>query len=525
MTLVLIVDLCALPRFRQIAKIVGSSHNKKDCYTKYKDLKAAKKKSNKTVARMEAAALVEEPRKVIQDDQMFRSVSHSSEEEFEVAGGQNEITSSKKCDDLGGASSATPSGDCDGDLTVTDFVDEELVQEGRDIAHIGSQQDTQNNAHLLPITASLSDGRELLPEEARDIRRVLFGDPQKVFNAAWLKQNLTFSKVDGLSYGIIQHEGGPCGVLAAVQAHVLDYIYHRGTEHGSQSTNIDGALRNHALVHAISEILWNAANKQTPCLVLPSPELAGTVKWDGRTDSFRVHTMSSRSSLEVAVKSYLGCFRKRGGVVLLVYSCILSRGVERITQDMDSGLVDGAPHLMDRYGYAGQEMVNLMLVGCARSNVFDGERNLGEAGSGSENDFILRGIDSKSRIGFLTLFEHYGHADVGANLKNPSIPVWVICSESHFSVLFSVQGVPEEWPATFDLHYYDGLANQDEVIRLTIRPPTAAARTASDDTAAQQQKAAQPPEEDVDLIPPLELVIRTKWAGASVDWNGAEPIL
>lgn len=27
------------------------------------------------------------------------------------------------------------------------------------------------------------------------------------------------------------------------------------------------------------------------------------------------------------------------------------------------------------------------------------------------------------------------------------------------------------------------------------------------------------------LIPPLDLVIRTRWPGATVDWNGTDPIL
>lgn len=47
----------------------------------------------------------------------------------------------------------------------------------------------------------------------------------------------------------------------------------------------------------------------------------------------------------------------------------------------------------------------------------------------------------------------------------------MVCSESHFSVLFSLQ--PEllrDWRTErlFDLYYYDGLAHQQEQIRLTI---------------------------------------------------------
>lgn len=60
---------------------------------------------------------------------------------------------------------------------------------------------------------------------------------------------------------------------------------------------------------------------------------------------------------------------------------------------------------------------------------------------------------------------------VGCFLKTPRFPIWVVCSESHFSILFSLQ--PEllsDWRAErlFDLYYYDGLANQQEEIRLTV---------------------------------------------------------
>lgn len=36
----------------------------------------------------------------------------------------------------------------------------------------------------------------------------------------------------------------------------------------------------------------------------------------------------------------------------------------------------------------------------------------------------------------LTLFENYGNVQCGAHFKEPRLPVWVVCSESHYSVLF-----------------------------------------------------------------------------------------
>ncbi|XP_073689220.1 probable ubiquitin carboxyl-terminal hydrolase MINDY-4 [Garra rufa] len=168
--------------------------------------------------------------------------------------------------------------------------------------------------------------------------------------------------------------------------------------------------------------------------------------------------------------------------------------------------------LIGAHGYCTQELVNLLLCGRAVSNVFDDEMKLD---SGNGNFTLLKGIKTRCNIGLLSLFEHYNICKVGSHLKTPKFPIWVVCSESHFSVLFC----PSEDLATdysreeeFDLYYYDGLANQQEPIRLTVYPHSAAG-------AAQNDSA------DSDLIPPLELCIRTKWRKAVVSWNNTEPIL
>lgn len=61
--------------------------------------------------------------------------------------------------------------------------------------------------------------------------------------------------------------------------------------------------------------------------------------------------------------------------------------------------------------------------------------------------------------------------EVGAYLKTPRYPIWLVCSESHFSVLFGLQRellTSQDQSLQFDLYYYDGLANQQEEIRLTV---------------------------------------------------------
>ena len=62
---------------------------------------------------------------------------------------------------------------------------------------------------------------------------------------------------------------------------------------------------------------------------------------------------------------------------------------------------------------------------------------------------------------------------VGSHLKTPLFPIWVVCSESHFSTLFGLQrelatNQDTRHHREFDLYYYDGLANQQQEIRLSV---------------------------------------------------------
>ena len=136
--------------------------------------------------------------------------------------------------------------------------------------------------------------------------------------------------------------------------------------------------------------------------------------------------------------------------MLLVYSVILSKGVEELANDMD---MEGIT-LVNEYGYASQELLNTMIVGKAATNVHDGDKDMGD-------DLVLKGIQKRSEIGFLTFFEHYGYFEVGAHFKKPYLPIWIVCSESHYSILFSTDislVTQVQQPKTFDLIYYDELS-------------------------------------------------------------------
>ena len=71
-----------------------------------------------------------------------------------------------------------------------------------------------------------------------------------------------------------------------------------------------------------------------------------------------------------------------------------------------------------------------MLTGLATSNPHDGDIDVDEG-------FMVKGVQRQGEVGFLTFFEHFDQMKVGDFLKKPQLPIWIICSESHYSILFS----------------------------------------------------------------------------------------
>jgi hypothetical protein len=149
----------------------------------------------------------------------------------------------------------------------------------------------------------------------------------------------------------------------------------------------------------------------------------------------------------------------------------------------------------------------------------------------------LGGVPRRGDVGFLTLQEAYGYYEVGEHYKTPRVPIWVVYSESHYSILLSPdlflvantnrgEGSSASHSSTarcsrygsflaaepFDLYYWDMLADQDEVVRLTVTP-----NINGIELPDIHDKQA--------LIPPLDLVVRTKWPGHLVGWNGTDAIL
>uniref|UniRef100_A0A8C1ZLW9 Ubiquitin carboxyl-terminal hydrolase MINDY n=1 Tax=Cyprinus carpio TaxID=7962 RepID=A0A8C1ZLW9_CYPCA len=266
------------------------------------------------------------------------------------------------------------------------------------------------------------------------------GVPVSLFRR-W-SQGFVFSEAERSA--LEQFEGGPCAVIAPVQAFLLKNILFN-TE-GSNWKVISEEEQRTVLCSTLSEILESACLNKTQAFHLATLPRAKT------TDSTLVflhgvcvaalaaeelgferfhsviqkRTLRTVEELREAVLSLYDTWKNKFGVLLFLYSVILTKGIENIKNEIE----DTSEPLIDPvYGHGSQSLINLLVTGHAVSNVWDGDREC----SGMK----LRGIHQQASVGFLTLMESLRYCKVGAYLKSPKFPIWILGSETHLSVFFT----------------------------------------------------------------------------------------
>ncbi|KAK3736152.1 hypothetical protein QZH41_015545 [Actinostola sp. cb2023] len=213
------------------------------------------------------------------------------------------------------------------------------------------------------------------------------------------------------SSALVQEQGGPCAVIASVQAYILknmlfcDGVIVSSTSNWRQLTG-KRTCKYHKSV--CNQELHHQTNKEI-CSLLSQVEC---------------NSVSEARSL---IERNLHIFEGRFGVLLFLYSMILTRGINLIKIEMSD---PGEPLVDENFGYGSQTLINLLMTGQAVSNVW----NLSKALGGLE----LKGIPKQSQIGFLTVLEAHRYCEVGSFLKCPIYPVWLLGSETHITVLFSI---------------------------------------------------------------------------------------
>lgn len=114
-------------------------------------------------------------------------------------------------------------------------------------------------AHVRRGQSFLEGAAPLSVEEIRALKDAVFGTCGGDPSDTW-KQGFYFSTVPTLGFGLVQSQGGPCGVLAAVQARMLAGMWDRT---GRFDLDPSTETREELLVNALSDMVWEARRGAT----------------------------------------------------------------------------------------------------------------------------------------------------------------------------------------------------------------------------------------------------------------------
>lgn len=147
----------------------------------------------------------------------------------------------------------------------------------------------------------------------------------------------------------------------------------------------------------------------------PAPAAPALNKWVSHATQT---TVSSEAEAIKYFAEHAALLRSDVGVLSFVLSLLSTVGAEGVRGVMD----DVETPLVAKFGHTTLELVNLLLTGCAVSNVFDGNKMLEHAG------LLMRGVQKQAEIGFITLLEALRYAKVclrvfwgSSTLFSPSI--------------------------------------------------------------------------------------------------------
>ncbi|KAL4465909.1 hypothetical protein ABPG74_004146 [Tetrahymena malaccensis] len=300
-------------------------------------------------------------------------------------------------------------------------------------------------------------------QTADSMRNLLFGNSQKQYLPKSWAQGFIINEQD--IFGLVQKEGGPCGVIAVVQAYYIKYILLQSKI--DESLMKKRSVQESCLLAALAEIIYkcritlNRNNYQIK-FVIAKQLSSSTFKSCDIGDCQIINLYVSKfeelyNQLRELKEELIGNYNN--GIINFLYSVIITKGIDNIINTMDVKYNS----LIGNHGHATQELVNLLITGESTSNCFDGIKELGQ--------MKLYGIKKRQQIGFLSALECDSLIEVGNNYKEPYLPIWILCKENHYTTLFARDSriIYDSLWNKFDLIYYDQLSEKGSFYnRITI---------------------------------------------------------
>lgn len=264
---------------------------------------------------------------------------------------------------------------------------------------------------------------------------------QQILNA-WSLAKIEWSQNE--KFALIQRTGGPCCILAPIQAYIIsllkDFSAEQEGHQDSDDNNIEltntsstlnyGYSKKTVLYKAICKIFENIlnANESESGLILLCTNLRGKYTQVNLKILQQIDSEDLSDHDKCLVDGFYDLLQKDLGILHLLYSFVASKGISRIIHEM--GQIQETPQLLDQTnGHGEQSLLNLLLTGRASSHVHDGDRNT--------DGLILSGTSERSNIGLLCIHEAYKYLQVGENYKTPIYPIWILGSENHYTVFWT----------------------------------------------------------------------------------------
>ncbi|DBA94980.1 TPA: hypothetical protein ACH3X1_002505 [Trebouxia sp. C0004] len=184
------------------------------------------------------------------------------------------------------------------------------------------------------------------------------------------------------------------------EAHVFAAVM---AMHQPDSSSPSAQQQRDVLAAALTSAVWQASDSNSASVVCCKQASTSGLTFDQLCQSAAQLPCKSRAEVEAAFQSQLWQFQEPHsyGLLLLLFSLLLTHGVRQTKADMD----EPDTCLIAAHGYCSQDLVNLVLTGHAVTNCFNGKKDV--AGK------VCQGVQQRSRLGFLSLFEWFGYTQVG----------------------------------------------------------------------------------------------------------------
>ncbi|XP_055579846.1 inactive ubiquitin carboxyl-terminal hydrolase MINDY-4B [Falco cherrug] len=305
-------------------------------------------------------------------------------------------------------------------------------------------------------------GQPISLEMATGLRKLLFGNLFHLFSCEWEKAYFRFHEpYSDLAYALEAEKWGPRAILMAVQAHIIKYLlFVRNTEY----THLERLCR--------------------------------------------INRREQGEALAAALADTLWAAGEGGRAVICLVTAAIhvmpSRGykadnfTERIQLFEFSEKAAAQEFIFDHINCVSMGyLLYSELPCCLLTSYFPFESGRFRANSCAQRRAVPL-------------------SQVCPRLRTPRLPIWLCSVSGRYSVLFGTDSqLLSDWKMerVFHLYFYSGQQEQRKTARLTI------------DTHSHhwEKDQSEDPSSPGKRRPSVEMAIRTKWAGATVNWNGTDP--